>query len=204
MLDKFLGINIKLILIDNYLYPKALKVYCNERVDLIPMNSTGILILSLCDGMHTGIEIIDAVSEHYKISKIEIQKDVEEFIEKQICNDNIREFATARKLCVDKRGRENIILPYQLAFELTNDCQLRCKHCYNEAGMKRKGELDSIEIIDIMKQFRELGGTSLLLTGGEVFLKKGIEDILEYAYSIFFRIVIMSNGYSISERILQI
>ena len=204
MLDKFLGINEKLILIDNYLYPKALKVHCNERVDLIPMNSTGILILSLCDGMHTEAEIIDVVSEHYKISKTEIQKDVEGFIEKQICNDNIREFATAQKLCVDKRGREDIILPYQLALELTNDCQLRCKHCYNEAGMKRKGELDSAEIIDIMRQFRELGGTSLLLTGGEVFLKKGIEDILEFAYSNFFRIVIMSNGYTISEKILQI
>lgn len=204
MLNKFLGLNKKLILIDNYLYPKALKVHCNERVDLIPMNSTGILILSLCDGMHTGVEIIDAVSEHYKISKLEIQKDIEEFIEKQISNGNIEEFKTAKKIYVDKRGCEDIILPYQLAFELTNNCQLKCKHCYNEAGMKRKGELDSTEIIDIMRQFRELGGTSLLLTGGEVFLKNNIEDILEYAYSNFFRIVIMSNGYTISEKILQI
>lgn len=204
MIHKFLGLNKKVILIDNYLYPKALKVYSNQHIDIIPINSTGILILSLCDGTHTEMDIIDSVAKHYSISKKEIREDVKKFIKKQIDDENIKEFTVAQKLTVDKRGYENIILPYQLAFEVTNDCQLRCKHCYNEAGMKRKGELKSEEIIDIMRQFKYLGGTSVLLTGGEVFLKNGIENILKYACSNFFRIVILSNGYSISEEIFQI
>lgn len=204
MLDKFLGLNEKIVLIDNYLYPKALKVYSNQNVDIIPMNSTGILILSLCDGTHTVSEIIEIVSNYYKVSKVKIQKDIAEFIQKEIVSGNVREFTNSTKVYVDKRGYENIILPYQMTFELTNDCQLRCKHCYNEAGMKREGELNFKKIIDIMRQFKALGGTSVLFTGGEVFIKKGIEDIIKYAYSNFFRIVLMSNGYSISEELFQI
>ena len=97
MLNNFLQLDERLILIDNYLYPKVLKVYSSKHIDIIPMNSTGILILSLCDGVHTGKEIVECVSEYYEINKTEIQKDIERFIKKQIKHHNIKEFTYAKK-----------------------------------------------------------------------------------------------------------
>ena len=43
---------------------------------------------------------------------------------------------------------------------LTNECNMRCPHCYMFAGLKKDRELSTKEIFDIISSFRKRGGVS--------------------------------------------
>ena len=60
MKEVFLKLNKDVILIDNYIYPRI--IVANEsNARVYPVNSTGILMLSLCDGIHTEKNIIKII-----------------------------------------------------------------------------------------------------------------------------------------------
>lgn len=202
MRKKFLRISENIILIDNYLYPRAIQVNGMEG-RVYPINSTGIFMLSLCDGTHTMNEIVDYVAKKYNVKNEIVKRDAKTFFEKKI-KENIVEYTDeCRERVIDYRGREDIILPYQLSVETTNLCQLKCKHCYNKSGNKRENELSTDELINILDQYKKLGGISVMLTGGEIFLKDNIIELLDYVVSNFLRIVILTNGYFLKEEIFN-
>jgi len=60
----------------------------------------------------------------------------------------------------------------RLSFHLTRACNLRCKHCYVEAGEPLENELTTPEVLRIIEDFAQLGGEYLLITGGEPFLRR--------------------------------
>jgi radical SAM protein with 4Fe4S-binding SPASM domain len=86
-------------------------------------------------------------------------------------------------------------------FELTYGCNFRCKHCYVPAGYKKRyrNELNREEIFSILDQLQDLGCFYLGFTGGEPFLRKDIFDILWYAKSKGFQIIIYTNGSLIGQ-----
>jgi radical SAM protein with 4Fe4S-binding SPASM domain len=69
-----------------------------------------------------------------------------------------------------------------LVLHLTEECNLRCKHCYFAATSPRAGELSESEFLAVIRQFAELGGESLLITGGEPLLQKAkLRAVIEEA-----------------------
>lgn len=66
---------------------------------------------------------------------------------------------------------------YQLAVELTYRCNETCVHCYCPADRVRP-ELTLSQIEDLLDEFQALGGFSLLLTGGEVFVREDFRHLL--------------------------
>lgn len=202
MRKKFLRISENIILIDNYLYPRAIQVNGMEG-RVYPINSTGIFMLSLCDGTHTMNEIVDYVAKKYNVKNEIVKRDAKTFFEKKIKENIVEYMDECKESVIDYRGREDIILPYQLSVETTNVCQLKCKHCYNKSGNKRENELSTDELINILDQYKKLGGISVMLTGGEIFLKDNIIELLDYVASNFLRIVILTNGYFLKEEIFN-
>ncbi len=191
------------ILINNYLYPRVLKVE-EDKLLVYALNSTGIKILSLCDGTNTIEQIIRRIANYYDVSEEVIKDDVESFVKSKMELGIIKASFYLEKHSIDLRGREEIMLPYQLSVETTKKCQLKCKHCYDNAGCEREDELEVAEIIDVLEQYRKLGGVSVMLTGGELFLKDKVEELIQYVAENFFRIVLLSNGCDISNDILKV
>lgn len=202
MKNQYLAITNNVHLIDNYLYPRVI-VLSDKASKVLPINSTGICFLSLCDGMHKKDEIISIVSDKYSINQKVVEEDANEFFKKMIINGIVELLEKYEYRKVNIFGSENILLPFQLSIEVTNQCQLKCKHCYNKSAQKREDELCAEELIDILKQYKELGGTSVMLTGGELFIKNDILKILDYVGENFFRISILSNAYTISRDIMD-
>jgi radical SAM protein with 4Fe4S-binding SPASM domain len=66
---------------------------------------------------------------------------------------------------------------YALTLELTYRCNETCIHCYCPAEREGK-ELTADEIEKLLDEFEALGGFQILLTGGEVFLRRDIKRIL--------------------------
>lgn len=91
-----------------------------------------------------------------------------------------------------------------MMFELTYQCNFRCKHCYVPASFKqgyRHKELKTKEIFSILGQLRDLGCFYLGFTGGEPFLREDIMPILRYARKQGFEVIIYSNGSLINNKI---
>jgi len=57
--------------------------------------------------------------------------------------------------------------------EITNNCNLRCIHCYNNSGPKVKTEC-SINFYNIVEQVKQLGCKKIQFTGGEPLIEKDL------------------------------
>ena len=77
---------------------------------------------------------------------------------------------------------------------LTNECNMRCPHCYMFAGKKKEHELTTDEIFDIIKTFKEHDGNTIVFSGGEIALRKDLYDILQYSHAIGISNEILTNG----------
>ena len=79
-----------------------------------------------------------------------------------------------------------------VTIELTTKCNWRCKHCYIE-DYDKNSKL-SLKVLDkLFKELRQLGVVSILFTGGEIFTRKDIIDILKLARGYFFKVTLFSN-----------
>ncbi|GMN96899.1 radical SAM/SPASM domain-containing protein [Blautia wexlerae] len=84
--------------------------------------------------------------------------------------------------------------------EITNQCNLRCKHCYNESDMKCNNRMSMEQfkmVIDLLvaKKIKHIQ-----IIGGEPFWdKKLLREELDYAVGKFSRIEIFTNGTLITD-----
>ena len=65
-----------------------------------------------------------------------------------------------------------------LIWNLTNMCNLHCRHCYSSSGLKRNGDLSTEEALSLIPSLRKAGVRFAIISGGEPLLR---EDILEIA-----------------------
>lgn len=89
-----------------------------------------------------------------------------------------------------------------LHFEITNKCNLRCKHCYNIKYLEDKThELTTAEVKQIIDKAFQLGCEDIGFSGGEPFARSDILEIIEYVKN--YPIHILSNGLLITEQQLD-
>lgn len=78
-------------------------------------------------------------------------------------------------------------------FEVTNNCNLNCIHCYKENLGGEELPLKQIKII--IEKISAKGVNSILITGGEPFLRKDLFEIIDYAKECGIEdVVINTNG----------
>lgn len=70
--------------------------------------------------------------------------------------------------------------PNTVIWEVTNRCNLRCKHCYVEASENGK-ELNTEDAKKVIDQLSEAGVFMLSFTGGEPLVRKDIFELISYA-----------------------
>src|SRR5256885_10195555 len=88
-------------------------------------------------------------------------------------------------------------VPVQAMIELTYGCNLRCVHCYNPTH-QAKDELATAQITALIDQLAEAGCLNIFFTGGEIFTRGDLFEILAYAKSKGFAITLLTNATLIS------
>ncbi|MCL4503522.1 MAG: radical SAM protein, partial [Deltaproteobacteria bacterium] len=92
---------------------------------------------------------------------------------------------------------------FLIQWHLTERCNLRCKHCYQEGGQSReltRGQIFAVidEIDQMLKDWHQAYEIefqpSFNVTGGEPFLRPDFFAILERMAGIGFEIYVLSNG----------
>ena len=92
-------------------------------------------------------------------------------------------------------GLEKSILDIiHVAWNTTRACNLRCIHCYVDAGNKGEGELSTTEAKMLIRYISEIGARSFLFTGGEPLMRKDLYELMEYAKDFGLKLLIATNG----------
>lgn len=90
--------------------------------------------------------------------------------------------------------------PLNVHWELTNICNLRCVHCYQQDDGPRTGLPAADTLMTIVRRIVRAGVFEVTLTGGEVLLVRELPDIVAYLNDNSIRPHITSNGMLVDDR----
>ena len=84
-------------------------------------------------------------------------------------------------------------IPLVVHFDLTYRCNLHCVHCYLTGGNKQF-ECTTEEIKNILRQLADAGALYLTFSGGEIFLRKDLPEIVREARKLHFAVRLLTSG----------
>lgn len=94
--------------------------------------------------------------------------------------------------------------PFLVALNLTRRCNLKCAHCYLDAGTLGRGDPDELATAEVCALLNEIAAlsqeTMVVLTGGEPLLRPDIMDIAAHASGLGLMVVMGTNGVLLTGR----
>lgn len=94
-------------------------------------------------------------------------------------------------------------LPRLISWNMTLRCDLRCPHCYIDAGERGKGELNTTEGKMLIDQISEISKPTLILSGGEPLLRDDLFEIARYATDRGLGVAMGTNGTLITDSVAE-
>ena len=85
----------------------------------------------------------------------------------------------------------------------TNRCNLKCIHCYQDAGKASDKELNTEEAFTMIEQIAKAGFQIMIFSGGEPLMRPDIFDLVAHAKAQGLRPVFGTNGMRITERVAK-
>ncbi len=96
---------------------------------------------------------------------------------KEKAQENLQhELVTLEKFVKTYKNKTNIIKPMTFTVLVTNNCNLRCKHCYHKDGESKKNDLSVYEYEKISKSIGFFN--SVYYGGGEPFIREDFAQIV--------------------------
>ncbi|MFZ5648881.1 MAG: putative heme d1 biosynthesis radical SAM protein NirJ2 [Bacillota bacterium] len=90
-----------------------------------------------------------------------------------------------------------------VSWNTTNACNLFCKHCYRDAGVKAEEELSTAEGKNLIDEVAKAGFKIMIFSGGEPLMRDDIFTLVEHAAQRGLRPVFGSNGMLIDPDMAQ-
>jgi radical SAM protein with 4Fe4S-binding SPASM domain len=171
------------------------------------------------EGLGKGRSVMEIASEfqaRYHISQEKALADIDRFVEelwqRQIVDLPGREEVTSeqRAAMVKEQPHNNIANArmFKLAlaanviftawFDLLIPCNLRCRHCYLD--FSKTDIMPFAKVVDIVDQLEAHGTAEIIVTGGEIFLRKDLLDIVAYIESRGFLFDLYTNANFIDKK----
>ncbi|MEM3442873.1 MAG: radical SAM protein, partial [Candidatus Bathyarchaeia archaeon] len=92
--------------------------------------------------------------------------------------------------------------PFEIVWNFTYQCNLRCKHCYEDAGGGKRTELSTEEakqVLDKLSKIAGIGLPALSFSGGEPLIRRDFFEVATYAKKRIGYVSIASNGTLITK-----
>ena len=106
--------------------------------------------------------------------------------------------------CLIKYAHNNRKMPkYNINWNVTRACNLRCKHCYYDAATPLDDELSTEQAYALIDDIAETFGANVRVTlgGGEPLVRKDLFEIIKYGKERGVSLVLASNGIMLTEDI---
>jgi radical SAM protein with 4Fe4S-binding SPASM domain len=102
-----------------------------------------------------------------------------------------------------KTPSDHLVGPLTLHLELTDSCNLQCRHCSAGQLPRNKQMMDLEDIEGLFKSMKKIGTFRLGLTGGEPLLREDLFDIIDLAIEYGLSPCLTTNGLLLTERIAE-
>lgn len=89
--------------------------------------------------------------------------------------------------------------PFQVVWNLSRACNMKCAHCYENAGTRDKNELNADQINHGIEKLHQSGVTSIAFSGGEPTIHPHILDFISQADDLGMFAAMATNGYTLSK-----
>jgi putative heme d1 biosynthesis radical SAM protein NirJ2 len=81
-----------------------------------------------------------------------------------------------------------------ISWNTTNACNLSCRHCYRDAGVRAGEELSTAEGLGLIDEIAGAGFKIMIFSGGEPLMREDIYTLVEHAVKKGLRPVFGTNG----------
>ncbi|TKJ47947.1 radical SAM protein [Candidatus Aerophobetes bacterium Ae_b3a] len=98
---------------------------------------------------------------------------------------------------------QKFVAPPVVVWDFTNICNLKCKHCYQNAGKKLPQELPLSKRIDIINQLAKEEVFIIAFSGGEPLMDKDLWPAIEKVKKENMYVSIATNGTLITEEVAR-
>jgi len=89
---------------------------------------------------------------------------------------------------------QQFVAPFMVVWNFTQACNLRCKHCYQEAGRRADDELTLEEQKQIVDILADHDVAMLALSGGEPLMSPTLLEVARYASDRDIHVTVATNG----------
>ncbi|MDI6841026.1 MAG: radical SAM protein [bacterium] len=119
---------------------------------------------------------------------------------KSLLNPTMRKILLNSLKSLEKYGLttpQNFYSPMMVVWNFTYKCNLRCKHCYENAGILRNGNFTELSIDEKFQALDKLSRENIptiFFSGGEPLAGEGFFEIAEAAKKMGFYLSIATNG----------
>ncbi|MEM1633928.1 MAG: radical SAM protein [Sulfolobales archaeon] len=86
-----------------------------------------------------------------------------------------------------------------IAWNITRACNLKCLHCYIDAGAPSPYELSTEEALNVVDQIRDIGSPLIIFSGGEPLLRRDLFTLASRAAGYGIKLVLSTNGVLIDK-----
>jgi radical SAM protein with 4Fe4S-binding SPASM domain len=164
------------------------------------MNKTGFELLELSSGDVSVEQISETMAKRHDDKKEIVLPKIDAFLKDASKRGYVKiHDSKQEKASIIVNGSSDHYSPYHANLELTMKCNLRCKHCYVDAGKEVPNEMTKEEVFSVLEKLHKSGVVVLCLTGGEPMIRKDFFEILEYCKDRFISIQILTNGCFVDE-----
>jgi len=91
----------------------------------------------------------------------------------------------------------------EIHWEITNKCNLGCKHCLSMSGQVRENELTTEEAMVALVAFQVAGVSRICFTGGEPFSRSDILVLLERSVALGLKSSVITNATLLSKATME-
>ncbi len=94
---------------------------------------------------------------------------------------------------------QKLVAPFLIVWDSTSMCNLKCKHCYANAGKLAPEELTTEQRKKMVDELYEAGVVALAISGGEPTIRKDFMEIVKYIHNKGMYVSVASNGTLITK-----
>ncbi len=168
------------------------------------LNSTGLFIWKRLNGSFSVDDISDQMmTEYEEVKKETVIENISSFCKELLNEKYIYEMK-------NKKPEQNLYnyinisdAPETFDISVTRKCNLHCKYCFYDDDMKQRKDLPLEEWLLFFKELGKLAVHSVTLSGGELFVRKDLWEMIDSIIENKMRYSILSNGTLINERTID-
>ena len=167
------------------------------------INQTGVLIWQQLDGSSTPVEMAEDLVDHFfDASKEQILQDIKGFLN-GLEKEGFVDWHQTRSTPASQEEAPAVSdAPKSLDLSLTGKCNLHCAYCFYHDEMASRPDLPTDEWLTFFDELGRLAVRDVCLSGGEVFVRPDLWELIDAVIANRMRYNINTNGTLITEDVL--